>query len=58
MKTKVNTIPVIAPLNNSSSKLFELVDQLNKSTILNYGNDFLLIGGLNDSSSNLFELVN
>ena len=56
MKTRVNTIPVIAALNNSSSKLFELVDLLNKSTILNYGNDFLLIAG--DSSSNLFELVN
>ena len=29
-----NVCPVIAALNNSTSKLFELVNQLNKSTIL------------------------
>ena len=50
MKTR-NTIPVIAASNNSSSKLFEIVNQLNKSTILNYGNDISLIACLNDSST-------
>ena len=42
----------------SSSNFFELVNQLNKSTILNHECSFSLIAGLNDSSSNLFELVN
>ena len=42
----------------SSSNFFELVNQLNKSTILNHVSIFSLIAALNDSSFNLFELVN
>ena len=42
----------------SSSNLFELVNQLNKSTILNHDSSFSLIATLNDSSFSLFELVN
>ena len=42
----------------SSSNFLELVNRLNKSTILNQESSFSLIVGLNDSSSNLFELVN
>ena len=41
----------------SSSNLFELVNQLNKSTILNHESIFSLIAGLNDSNFHLFELV-
>ena len=41
----------------SSSNFFELVNQLNKSTIINHESSFSLIAGLNDSSSNLLELV-
>ena len=41
----------------SSSNFFELVNQLNKSAIINYESSFSLIAGLNDSSSNLLELV-
>ena len=48
--------------NNSyqlgSSNLFELVNQLNKSTILNHESIFSLIAALNDSNFHLFELVN
>ena len=42
----------------SSSNFFELMDRLNKSTILNYESIFSLIAALNDSSFILFELVN
>ena len=42
----------------SSSNLFELVNQLNKSTILNHESIFLLKAALNDSNFHLFELVN
>ena len=55
-----NAFPVVAALNDSSSNLFELVNRLNKSIILNnenIGNVFSLIAALNNSSSNLFELV-
>ena len=42
----------------SSSNLFELVNRLNESTILNYESIFSLIAALNDSSFILFELMN
>ena len=42
----------------SSSNFFELVNRLNKSTILNHGIIFSVISALNDSTINLFELVN
>ena len=42
----------------SSSNFFELVNQLNKSTILNHESIFSLRVALNDSNFHLFELVN
>ena len=42
----------------SSSNFFELVNRLNKSTILNHVSIFSLLAALSDSSFNLFELVN
>ena len=56
--TILRIFSLIVALNDSSFNSFELVNRLNKSTILNHESIFSLIAGLNDSSSDLFKLLN